>query len=38
MHPDLVKLIELQAKDVEVGRTGTRVADLGGETAGWMSA
>jgi uncharacterized protein len=34
MHPDLVKLIDLQAKDVEVAAREQRLADLGGETAG----
>jgi uncharacterized protein len=34
MHPDLVKLIDLQAKDAEVAAREQRLADLGGETAG----
>jgi len=34
MHPDLVKLIELQAKDAEVAACEQRLADLNGDTAG----
>jgi predicted nucleic acid-binding Zn-ribbon protein len=34
MHPDLVKLIELQAKDAEVAAREQRLADLKAETAG----
>lgn len=34
MHPDLVKLIELQAKDAEVAAREQRLTDLRGETAG----
>jgi predicted nucleic acid-binding Zn-ribbon protein len=34
MHPDLVKLIELQAKDAEVAAREQRLVELLGETAG----
>lgn len=34
MHPDLVKLIDLQAKDAEVAAREQRLNDLRGETAG----
>jgi predicted nucleic acid-binding Zn-ribbon protein len=34
MHPDLVKLIDLQAKDAEVAAREQRLTDLNGETAG----
>jgi len=34
MHPDLVRLIELQAKDAEVAAREQRLNDLRGETAG----
>lgn len=34
MHPDLVKLINLQAKDAEVAAREQRLTDLKGETAG----
>lgn len=34
MHPDLVKLLDLQAKDAEVSACEQRLTDLGGETAG----
>lgn len=34
MHPDLVKLIDLQAKDVEVAAREQRLTELKGETAG----
>jgi predicted nucleic acid-binding Zn-ribbon protein len=34
MHPDLVKLIDLQAKDAEVAARERRLTDLSGETAG----
>jgi len=34
MHPDLVKLIDLQSKDAEVTAREQRLADLGGETTG----
>ena len=34
MHPDLVKLIDLQTKYAEVAAREQRLADLGGETAG----
>lgn len=34
MHPDLVKLIELQAKDTEVAAREQRLAELKAETAG----
>jgi predicted nucleic acid-binding Zn-ribbon protein len=34
MHPDLVKLIDLQAKDVEVAAREQRLTELRGETTG----
>ena len=34
MHPDLVKLIDLQAKDAEVAAREQRLTELKGETAG----
>ncbi len=34
MHPDLVKLIDLQAKDAKVAACEQRLVDLNGETAG----
>ena len=34
MHPDLLKLIDLQAKDAEVAAREQRLNDLNGETAG----
>lgn len=34
MHPDLVKLIDLQAKDAEVAAREQRLTELTGETAG----
>jgi predicted nucleic acid-binding Zn-ribbon protein len=34
MHPDLVKLIDLQAKDAEVAAREQRLVSLSGETAG----
>ena len=34
MHPDLVKLIDLQAKDAKVAAWEQRLTDLSGETAG----
>jgi predicted nucleic acid-binding Zn-ribbon protein len=34
MHPDLVKLIDLQAKDAEVAACEQRLVNLSGETAG----
>ena len=34
MHPDLVKLVDLQAKDAEVAAREQRLSELKGETAG----
>jgi hypothetical protein len=33
MHPDLLKLIDLQSKDAAVAAAERRLGDLGGETA-----